>query len=444
MARVLALNLLTQILIQGRSWKELKNRLDPNLSPADRALVQQLCLHVLRHYTYFQHLIRIKLKKPLPPKYHAIELICILGLAQIELGFAPHALGFETVELCKTIQAIWAKKLVNALIRNYLRTGLPPRSQFESSIQYACPAWLLQKMREHYPDSYTTILQASLKEPALTLRFRGLSLNAFVLELAAQNLPYKRFPLQKDAIQLLENRPVQHLPAYANASFCVQDAGAQWAAICLDIQQLNPNALVLDACAAPGGKTIHLLDINPKINLYAWDKDKKRLNQLAENLAFYGYHQNNHKINLSVEDAKNPQLQTQYKHLQFSRILIDAPCSGFGILRKQPDIKWHRTPQDLEKLQQLQYQILKNLWPLLEQNGTLLYVTCSVLPEENDHVIRQFIETAGDPESIKILPLEIPINASQGYFQTEYGIQLLPLNDNHDGFYYCKLSKTQG
>ncbi|MFM8453892.1 MAG: 16S rRNA (cytosine(967)-C(5))-methyltransferase RsmB [Gammaproteobacteria bacterium] len=433
MARKIALDVLLAILQNGQSWQEARKNLNTlKLSSSDYALVQQLCLHVLRHFYYFKKLLDSKLKKPLPKKSFDIELIIILGLAQIDLNFQAHALAFETVELCKYIKADWAKGLANAIIRGYLRSNLPSRESFPDSIQYSCPTWLLKLIENQYPNQYKNILTQYLTEPCLHLRFRSnlaYSINDFLEKLKDQNIPFNQ---ENQSIQLLKPLPIKNIPGYTDQSFAVQDAGAQLAAELLDLSELSKQDAVLDACAAPGGKTLHILDLNSKPNIYAWDCNPERLTQLKDNLSFPTPPSN---LFISLEDASSEKVLSKYKNIQFSRILIDAPCSASGIIRRQPDIKWNRTTEDIKKLQDLQLKILLNLWPLLKPNGILLYATCSILEEENDQVISNFLKQKPQASILDLKP-SLELN----YLQLKHGLQILP-SEKSEGFYYCKIKK---
>ncbi|CAN8138735.1 16S rRNA (cytosine967-C5)-methyltransferase [uncultured Thiomicrorhabdus sp.] len=244
-------------------------------------------------------------------------------------------------------------------------------------------------------------------------------------DFADANVESRAHPHCQQGIVLAQSSDITQLPTYEEGGFSVQDAAAQQAA-----QLLQPQAgqRVLDACAAPGGKTSHLLEYaNANLDLLALEKEPERLDRLAENLHRLGL-----ECDYRVGDAGQP--DEWWDSNPFDKILLDAPCSATGIIRRHPDIKWHRIPKDIEELVQIQQQIIDALWQTLKPGGQMLYATCSVLPQENREQMVSFLERTADA---KLVPLDV----DWGWTKSEVGRQILPGQDGMDGFYYCLLQK---
>jgi len=294
-------------------------------------------------------------------------------------------------------------------------------------VKLAHPPWLLKRLQADWPTQWETLADANNAHPPLTLRVnaRIKSRDAYLEHLHQANIAATPTPYTDYGITLEHPIDVQHLPGFAQGWLSVQDGAAQLAAPLLDVP---PGARVLDACAAPGGKTAHLLERYEIETLLALDLKPARVQKLRDTLQ---------RLQLSADlrcaDASQP--DTWWDNQPFERILLDVPCSGNGVIRRHPDIKYLRQPSDIAALAAQQARLLDALWPLLMPGGKLLYVTCSVFAEENHLQIQNFLATHADAT-------EIVLTADWGYAQ-DYGRQILPGENNLDGFYYACLSKTQ-
>jgi 16S rRNA (cytosine967-C5)-methyltransferase len=310
------------------------------------------------------------------------------------------------------------RALVNAVLRSFQRKQQSLLSQAQDTVEgrYNHPAWWVDKLKGAYPDQWEAILFADQLHPPLTLRInrRKATLETMLADLYAAELPGTQ--TGRWAVTLDRPVPVARIPGFAEGRVSVQDAGAQWAAPLLDAQD---GMRVLDACAAPGGKTGHLLEL-ADVGLLALDADKKRLERVQQNLE---------RLWLSAElktgDAAQP--ETWWNGRPFDRILADVPCSASGVVRRNPDIKWLRRPEDIEGFARKQREILGALWQTLAPGGKLLYATCSIFVEENENEIGAFL-----CQHENAMRLDLPSALQKG--------QLLP-NDQHDGFFYALLEK---
>jgi 16S rRNA (cytosine967-C5)-methyltransferase len=335
----------------------------------------------------------------------------------------------------------WAKKLINAVLRSYQRQSQNEEDvclflQAQASKPSAHPEWLEKKIKRAWSHQADSIFIANNQHPPLTLRVNSqkISRSDYLALLEEKNINAKSALFSDDGIYLESPSPVTELPLFDQGGVSVQDEAAQLAASLL---QLEPGQNVLDACCAPGGKTCHIGEKEPLLeSLSALDVDERRLHKVRENLARIDI-----KVNLICGDAAQPatwlsQLPNPSK--KFDRILLDAPCSATGIIRRQPDIKLLRQPEQIKTLVELQLKLLKALWPLLDDGGILLYATCSILPEENSQLVERFLAAQSDAG-------HQTIDASWGVPQA-FGRQLLPVDSqiagaSHDGFYYAKLVK---
>ncbi|WP_309544734.1 16S rRNA (cytosine(967)-C(5))-methyltransferase RsmB [Alkalilimnicola ehrlichii] len=319
--------------------------------------------------------------------------------------------------------------LINALLRRFLREQEALRAAVaaDPAIAYSHPRWLLQRLQKAWPEQWEEIVTANNAHPPMTLRVnarRG-SRDAYLARLQEAGIEAVAHPLARDTVQLSAPVPVDRLPGFADGDVSVQDAAAQLAA---DLLAAPAGARVLDACAAPGGKACHVLERQPDLaELWAVDVDAARSERINENLTRLGL-----AANVVVADAAEP--EAWWDGQGFERILIDAPCSGSGVIRRHPDIKWLRRDSDIAALAAIQKKLLLQLWPLLVPGGKLVYVTCSVFPEENDRQIREFVAATADA---RVEPLAC---SDWGAVQS-CGVQLLPGRHNVDGFYYACLSK---
>lgn len=375
---------------------------------------RELVFGVCRYYFYLEKLAETMVKKK--PKELEIWLILLLGLYQLHfLKQAEYAVVKETVNLSK---AAWAKGFINAVLRHYCRTHptLPPQENH--------PSWFVKHLKKAWPKDWTAILRENDLHPPMTLRVNTIkiSVEAYLELLIQSGIQAKRLPYTPEALMLETPCEVNLLPGFNEGLCAVQDGAAQLAAHLLD---LKPGDRVLDACAAPGGKTCHILEKEPDLSsCIALDIDEKRLNKVRENLKRLG-----HQATLCLGNATHP--DTWWDGQLFDKILLDAPCSATGVIRRHPDIKLIREENEISLAATLQTTLLNTLWPMLAPGGRLVYATCSIMPEENDLQIKQFLKTHQD-----CLPLEI--EATWGHL-TPHGRQILPGESHMDGFFYSVL-----
>ncbi len=434
-ARGIAVKILAEVTQNGASLSQSLTQQLPALALEQRPLAQEICYGVLRWYYNLNHIAQKLLRKPLKGKKYAIHLLFLIGLYQlIYLRIPEHAVVHETVNETKRLQLAWASGLINALLRNFLRqkdTLLPSNKHFYSVENAALehPKWLQQQIKTDWEEDWQTIFIANQQHPPLFLRINPLhhSPASYLQYLQKEHIAASICPPPTQQAILLENAiAVQKLPGFQAGWASVQDRAAQLAAHILS-PQAGEN--ILDACAAPGGKTAHLLEITPTIQLVSVDKDARRLLKIQENLERLDYHATT--IVADLTDTQHSWLADP--SLRFDRILLDAPCSATGVIRRHPDIKLLRQQQDIITLQQLQQHILNALWLLLKPKGHLLYATCSILRSENDKQIANFLTHHSDAR-------ECQIHADWGR-NMPHGRQILPGEQAMDGFYYALLQK---
>lgn len=418
-----AAHVIRQVLAGGRN---LDQALDESLRgkavwiPAQRAALQDLSYGTLRFYGQLHAVLGLLLHKPLTDE--RVRYLLLVALYQLQYSkAAQHAVVDHAVRAAQMLNPR-VGGLVNASLRNFLRnrTELLEQASRYAEGKYNHQLWWADELQAQYGERSAAILEAGNQRPPMTLRInrRSGTTQEYLAKLAEQNISAR--PVGPEALQLDKPVPVDKLPGFFDGLVSVQDAGAQYAAHLLDV---HDGMRVLDACAAPGGKTAHILEC-AKVEMVAVDKDEQRLRRVEENL---------HRLELSarlmVGDAAQPEQWWDGK--PFQRILADVPCSASGVVRRHPDIKWLRRSADIAGFAAQQLAILQALWRLLEQDGRLLYVTCSVFTQENEGVVAAFM--AQQPEAQR-LPVALPENSAG---------QLLP-NDRHDGFFYALLHKAHG
>jgi 16S rRNA (cytosine967-C5)-methyltransferase len=393
----------------------------------DRGLVRQLCYGTLRSYPLLAGILDQMLERPLKRRDADIRALLLLGGYQLLYLRTPdHAAISTTVEACRELQKPWATRLVNGVLRRWGREQDTLREGLEPCQLDAHPAWLYQALQETWPDQFRQIIAANNSQPPMTLRVNlaRVGREEYLAQLAQAGLQAEACEGLSSAVRLASPADVLDLPGFSDGLVSVQDAAAQWAAVLLDP---GPGDRVLDACAAPGGKACHLLEQQPDLaELVAMDSDAGRLDKVRDNLQRLG-------LQATVLTADASAAPKAPGATSFDCVLVDAPCSGTGVIRRHPDIKLLRRPGDIEKFAATQLAILQGAWKLLRNGGRLLYVTCSVLPRENQEVVEHFLALTGDARS---LPLPAGFGISAGA-----GRQLLPEPDGDDGLFYALLGK---
>ncbi len=427
------------VISKGRSLDAALAAAEKNINPSERSLLRVLCYGTLRYHWRIRSQLSTLLDRPLKARDSVIESLLAVGIYQLsDTRVADHAAVSMTVEASRVLRRPKYASLINAVLRNYLRKNLKAEEPADDEARYSHPAWLLERLQRDWPDHWPDIVEAGNKQAPMWLRVnsRQTSRDEYLSDLESPDRSPAETPSNEviagidHAVRLAEPRPVGELPGFAEGRVSVQDAAAQLAAPWLLKDGGNR---ILDACAAPGGKTGHLLELaGPDVDLTAVDLDDNRLGKVRENLDRLGSH-----ATVLAADASNP--KEWWDGVPFDRILLDAPCSGSGVIRRHPDIKLLRRPGDIAALARSQQELLQALWPLLKANGRLLYVSCSVLTEENDAVIEEFMKTHTDAREDDAL---LNNNIRDLMHRKTCGYQILPGNQDLDGFYYACLGKA--
>ncbi|MEE8345080.1 MAG: 16S rRNA (cytosine(967)-C(5))-methyltransferase RsmB [Woeseiaceae bacterium] len=424
---------------QGRSLDTALAQAEAGINPSERGLARALCYGTLRFHWRLRSQVSALLDRPLKAKDSVIESLIAVGIYQLtDTRIPDHAAVSMTVEASRVLRRPKYASLINAVLRNFVRKNLQAAEPVDDEARYSHPAWLLERLRCDWPDHWLEIVEAGNRQAPMWLRvnINRQSQAGYIKELkesgqfaddAASHQVIAGFD---QAVKLASPRPVSDLPGFSDGQVSVQDAAAQLAGPWL---LRGGGKRILDACAAPGGKTGQLLELaGPNADLTAIDLDEDRLDKVRENLARLGL-----SATVLAADASTP--DEWWDGAQFDRILLDAPCSGSGIIRRHPDIKLLRRAEDIATLAGSQLALLRALWPLLEANGRLLYVTCSVLEEENDAVVREFLKTQADARENDALPNN---NIRDLMQRKTCGYQILPGNQDVDGFYYACLERV--
>jgi 16S rRNA (cytosine967-C5)-methyltransferase len=395
----------------------------------DRGLAQDLAFGTARWQPRLTLIAEKLLQKPFKAADRDVEALLLIGLYQLFYTRIPaHAALGETVACVDKLKKPSLKGLLNAVLRNAQRDGESIIASLERDpvLHTAHPRWLQKALKAQWPEHWEAICAANNAHPPLILRVnrRLGSRDDYLTELRRVGFEAEPCTFSRDGIRLLHACDVTTLPGFADGRVSVQDEAAQLAAELLD---LAPGQRVLDACAAPGGKTCHLLEAEPGLaGVVAVDLEEKRLVRVRENLKRLGLH-----AELFAADGRD--LAAWWDGQLFQRILLDAPCSATGVIRRHPDIKLTRQAEDIPALATLQGELLDSLWQTLDVGGILLYATCSVMPAENSDNIAAFLARTPGAR-------ELDIAGTFGH-KTAHGRQLFPQVDGHDGFYYAKLMK---
>ncbi|MGH8119968.1 MAG: 16S rRNA (cytosine(967)-C(5))-methyltransferase RsmB [Gammaproteobacteria bacterium] len=430
-ARALAAEVLTEILTKRKTITAvLPARLEELSLVQDRAFVQELCYGVMRWYYRFSTVLASMMKRGLKPKHTDIKALIMIGLYQFDFLHVPeHAIVSATVGACDDIHKPWAKKLVNAILRLYQRERISLREQLseDTGYRHAHPAWLIRELQHDFPQHWLHIIKANNQRPPMFLRInqRLTTRTEYLDKLNQAHIYAEQAPWSTVGIKLAQPVAVEYLPGFPDGLVSVQDLSAQLAA-----PLLEPHAgqRILDACAAPGGKLAHILEsVNDQGDVVAVELVPGRIQKLNQTLERL-------RLQARVVEADALTPGSWWDGVQFDCILLDAPCSASGVIRRHPDIKFLRVEADLVAATRTQMNLLAALWPLLKAGGKLLYSTCSVLNCENDLQISEFIKTHQDarPDSIQ---------AGWGR-STTFGRQILPGKEDMDGFYYARMEKV--
>ena len=416
-----------QILEQGKSSRECLERVQRRHNARDNAWLQEMSLGVMRRLPLLQHWLRTLLDRPLKGNKKVVEHLILLGLYQLNFSrVSKHAAVGETVAAASYLNASGLKGLVNAVLRNFQREELASKPVEDAIINSGLPKWLYKAIEEAYGADADHVRNETNAMAPIWLRVNTIqtSLTAFTEALDGAGVQYTLSDQHSDAIILTNREDITALPGFEKGHFAVQDGAAQLAAHYLKPQV---NERILDCCAAPGGKTGHIVERAPNTEyVLALDADASRLKRVEENMTRL-----KHQVDIKQGDAADP--DSWWDGKLFDRILLDAPCSATGVIRRHPDIRWLRKANDIDNLAQLQRRILDTLWGLLKPGGTLLYATCSILPKENVTQIAQFLSDTPDA-------MLSPITKTETLEKP--GRQIKPGEQQMDGFYYARLVKS--
>lgn len=426
--RALAAQALADIALRGVSLREAMDQRAPKLrDPRDRALLTALLNDGARWWLRFDAALDRLLDKPLRRKEPDVHALLVLGLVQLEiLQLQDYAAVAATVEATRALNRPRLAGLVNAILRRWQRERdtLLAELNTQPQTRYALPPWLTDAIAADWPAHVEAVLADSNREPPLMLRAnrRRVSRDNVIEQLRAGGYAADPHPWLVDGIVLPHSSDVTRMPGFSDGWFAVQDGAAQAAADLLDVRD---GQRVLDACAAPGGKACHLLE-RANLALTAVEFDASRATRIRQNLERLGL-----QAELRIGDAGDPTMW--WDKQSFDRILIDAPCSATGVLRRRPDVRLHRRASDIDTLVAQQQRILAGLWPLLASGGRLVYVTCSLLRAENEAVIAHFLN---DRDDARVVPVQL-----QAGQPAMIGWQILPGDGDLDGMYYAVLER---
>jgi 16S rRNA (cytosine967-C5)-methyltransferase len=426
--RAVAALALAEIALGGRSLREVLAQQLPQLpQPRERAFASALVFAGARGWLRWNAALPLLLQKPLSRRLGALHALLVLGLTQLEdLDVPAHAAVAATVEAARALGHDEQRGLVNAVLRRWLRErgALLARLDADVESRTRLPAWLLQAVHGDWPAQLDAIVAASNAEvpPTLRVNLARVPRADYVQRLIVAGIDARPHAWIDSAVTLSASLDVTRLPGWGEGLCAVQDGAAQLAAVLLDAPA---GARVLDACAAPGGKACHILE-RSAVQLTALELAPARLARVRDNLTRLRLH-----ADLRIGDATQPALW--WDGVACTHILLDAPCSATGVLRRQPDVRLHRRASDLPALIAQQRALLDALWPLLAPGGILLYATCSVLRSENATQAAAFLATHADAEA---LPLALPAGRADGP-----GWQILPGEDGLDGMFYARLRK---
>ncbi len=428
--QLVAARVLRDVIDQGRSLDRTLEAETARLDLSLRPVLMELAYGGCRKYYFLDGFLSKLLSKPIRRKDRMVHFLLVVGLYQLAYMRMPdHAAVDETVKALAASKQSWARGLVNGVLRAYLRQrddhSLDKLElELPASALVSFPPFLFDAIYTCWPEYADSILKTSNHKPPMTLRVNQQKTTRldYLALLAARSIDAN--PTAESTVGVILDNPVSvdRVPMFAEGWVSVQDESAQ---LCTEEMILAPGQRVLDACAAPGGKTCAVLEAEPSVKLTAVDLPE-RVETIRQNLARLG-------LQAEVRDSGLGEYADWWDGKHYDRILMDVPCSGTGVIRRHPDIRHRRQQGDFERFSAQQLDLLEDAWPMLAKSGMLLYVTCSIMPAENDEVIRQFIGRHSDA-SVQQVDTMVGIN-------TEYGLQRLPGVHSGDGFYYCRLNK---
>lgn len=425
--RAAAARVITAVLHDGRSLDDALAEQQQGFADNDRALVSALAHGVLRDRRWLAALLQPLLKRPPQP---GLEALLTLGLYQLRAMRIPaHAAVHATVAAAPALGLGKARGMVNAVLRRCQRdmSRLERAAPATAAVRYSCPDWLAGRLAADWPDQYEALLAANNERAPMHVRVnrRMTTRTALQQALGDAGIETTQTACACDGLTLARPLATSLLPGFDRGRVSVQDGAAQQAA---DVLALANGQRVLDACAAPGNKTAHMLE-RADIDLLALDADPERAQMLRANLARL-------RLSAGVRAADAARSRDWWDGRAFDRILLDAPCSGTGVIRRHPDIKWLRRPDDIDAAARRQRMLLDALWPLLAEDGVLVYAACSLLRAEGAEVVGAFL--AATPEA-----QEQPIIADWGRPDT-VGRTVATGENGWDGFYYARVRRQSG
>ncbi len=400
-----------------------------NQAGADKALIQEICYGTLRWFIQLDYILGLLLDKPIRKKDQAIRFLLLTGLYQLRYMRIPaHAVVSETVGVCRELKKESIKGLVNAVLRRYQResTKLESAISGHESARTSHPDWFIEQVKMDWPEHWETLLDANNQYPPMYLRVNKLKTNRddYLKLLDKAGIKADATAYSEEGVKLVAPCNVCDLPGFEEGMASVQELAAQLAAKLLGLQTGHK---VLDACAAPGGKSAHILESSPEIEqLTCIEKDARRARTLQQTL-------DRLQLSASIRIYDALHVGQWWDGEAFDRILLDVPCTATGVIRRNPDIKLLRTKEQVSDINQLQYKLMNAIWPTLKKGGRLVYASCSVLKQENSDTISNFLGQQSDCRLCQI-------NETWG-IDTGYGKQILTGADDMDGFFYAVLEK---
>jgi 16S rRNA (cytosine967-C5)-methyltransferase len=415
--------------VHGKSLARQLPLYQQQIPAKDHALLSQLCYGTLRIYPKLLAIGEQLLQRPLKNKDQDIHMLLLLGGYQLmETRIPDHAAVDATVKACVALKKPWAKNLVNGVLRQWQRRQDKLLSHLSDAALASHPGWLYDTIKTAWPAQSETVFAANNQQPPLCLRVNlaRISRDAYLQQLQDAGFAASKTDHADSGIRLEQAVGVDALPGFNEGLVSIQDESAQLAA---GLLAPEPGMRILDACAAPGGKTCHLLEHQPEVGeVVAIDRDPERLDKIRQNLVRL-------RLNATTLAADAGDPARWWDGQPFDHILLDAPCSATGVIRRNPDIKVLRTAEQIDGFARQQLRLLSSLWPCLKPGGWLLYSTCSILPTENQEVINTFLNNAEDA-------IEYPFAADWG-IACRNGRQILPAPNGPDGFYYARLRKVE-